>query len=87
MKEYCQLILHFRQVNNALIVDRTKKQWVDLGIHTKACMARPETCGVAGDAMSLWIRVIDCPTIGGIVSSYASFKTGSHMYCDANHIW
>ena len=81
------IIFDFPKVNKALIVDRTKKQWVDLGIHTKACMTRPETCGAAGGTISLWIRVIDCPSIGGIVSSYASFKTDSHVYCDANHIW
>ena len=81
------LIFHFPQVNNALIVDRTKNQWVDLGIHTEACMTRPETCGAEGGAISLWIRVIDCPNIGGLVSSLVDSRTRFCVYCDANSIW
>ena len=47
------------QVNNALTLDQTRKQWVDLGIHTEACMTRPETCGAEGGAISVWVNVID----------------------------
>ena len=36
------------QVNNAVRTDRLQNQWMDLGIHTEACMTRPETCGPAG---------------------------------------
>ena len=68
------------QVNKALILDRTKSQWVDLGNHTEACMTRPETCSEAGGAISLWINVIDCPSLGGIVSS-VSGSTGSRIFC------
>ena len=32
-----------------------RNQWVDLGIHTEACMTRPETCGAAGGAISMWV--------------------------------
>ena len=44
------------QVNSALALDHTQRQWVDLGIHTEACMTRPDTCGSAGGAISLWGR-------------------------------
>ena len=45
--------------------------WIDLGIHIEACMTDPETCGEAGGAISLWLRVIDCPTAlwAGIVTT------------------
>ena len=60
-------VLSISQVNNTLTLDRTKRQWVHLGIHTEACMTRPETCGAAGGAISLWVRVTDCDD--GIISS------------------
>ena len=66
------------QMNNAWTVDRTKNQWVDLGIHTEACMTRPETCGAAGGAISVWINLISC-SHGGIISSYSD-GTGSVIY-------
>ena len=69
------------QVNSALTLDHTQSQWVDLGIHIEACMTRPETCGSAGGAISVWLKVIDCP-YGGIISSH-SHSTGSVIYCTA----
>ena len=57
------------KINCALSTNRTKKQWVDLGIHTEVCMTRPETCGEAGGAISMWVNIIDCGYRGGIVSS------------------
>ena len=63
----------------ALSLDRTKRQWVDLGIHTEACMTRPETCGAAGGAVSLWVRV-SASSSGGIVSTLAyGFTTGFNI--------
>ena len=56
-------------MNCAVSTDRTRSQWVDLGIHTEACMTRPETCGAAGGAINFWIRLIDCPDEGGVISS------------------
>ena len=81
------LVFLFFKVNKALILDQNKKQWVDLGIHTEACMTRPETCGAAGGAVSLWMRVIDCPSTGGIVSSYVDFKSYFVIYCETNLVW
>ena len=48
----------FPQVNSAVSLDRTREQWVDLGIMEKACITRPETCGAAGGAVSFWIRIV-----------------------------
>ena len=56
------------KVNSALTLDHTKRQWVDLGFHTEDCMTQPETCGAAGGAISMRMRLIDCPT-GGIITS------------------
>ena len=72
---------YFTQVNSALTLNRTNNQWVDLGIHTEACMTRPETCGAAGGAISLWINVIECPINGGIISSRAEGSSGSRIVC------
>ena len=41
-------------------MDRIKRQWIDLGIHTEACMTQPETCGSSGGAVSFWINVVNC---------------------------
>ena len=44
-------------------------------------MTRPETCGAAGGAISLWVKVIDCPRgVCGIISSYSDSSTGVRMY-------
>ena len=74
------------KINSAVSLDRTKNQWIDLGIHTEACMTRPETCGEAGGAISVWMRVIDSPTDNlysyGIISTQqTSTKAGSGIYC------
>ena len=72
----------------ALTVDRTTRQWVDLGIHTEACMTQPDTCGAAGGAISMWVRVTDCPGIigRGIVSLQSDQKTGFSISCSKDGI-
>ena len=50
-------------------------------------MSDPRTCSSAGGAISLWVKVIDCPSRGGIVSSVnAPFHTGSAIICENQHI-
>ena len=34
-------------------------------------MTRPETCGAAGGALSLWFKINDCGSGGGVVSTFA----------------
>ena len=55
-------------------------QWIDLGVHTEACMTLPETCGAAGGAISLWFRVYDCTGLCGFVSSQGDGTSGSRLY-------
>ena len=48
-------------------------------------MTRPETCGAAGGAISLWVKVIECVADrGGIVSSRSSSSSGSIIYCTSS---
>ena len=46
-------------MNSAVMTDRTKQEWIDLGTHTEACITQPETCGAAGGAISVWVNLID----------------------------
>ena len=72
-------------MNTAVSTDRTRRQWVDLGIHTEACMTRPETCG-AGGPISLWLRIVDCENGGILATTQNSSSTGLLMICKNNEI-
>ena len=61
-------------MNSAWTVTHIKRQWINLAIHTDACMTRPETCGAAGGAISMWVKVIECIGDCGIVSSHGGFS-------------
>ena len=74
-------------MNFALTLDHTKKQWVDLGIHTEACMTRPETCGAAGGAISVWVKIRDCHGQGGIISSQTNAASGTLLFCTDHMLW
>ena len=64
-------------MNKALTSDSTQRQWIDLGIHTEACMTLPETCSAAGGAISLWVKVAECKDSAGFISSKSTqAKTG-----------
>ena len=72
-------------MNKAWTLDSTKRQWVDLGIHTEACMSNME-CG-SGGALSLWLRVTYCEAHGGIISSLKpSVATSTAGYCNTNSV-
>ena len=44
-------------------------------------MTRPETCNHLGGAISVWVKMSDCPPgDGGIISSFGQ-STGSRIYC------
>ena len=46
---------------------------MDLGVLTKACISRPETCGAAGAAIAFWMRIPHSDELwGGIISSQRS---------------
>ena len=75
-------------MNSALTLDHREKQWVDLGIHTEACMTRPETCGAAGGAISLWMNLNECSgSKKGFISSRRSRDyTGISGFCNSYRI-
>ena len=64
------------QVGNAVSTDRFRVQWIDLGIHTEACMTRPETCGAADGAISMWLKITNCSYYGGILQTRLVPETG-----------
>ena len=45
----------------------SKVQWIDLGVHFEVCMVDPETCGAAGGAVSMWLKL--SRAYGGIMST------------------
>ena len=49
-------------------------------------MTRPDMCGAAGGAISMWINLIDCPQWAGIVSSIQLGAIGSVIYCYVGNI-
>ena len=73
-------------MNSALTLNHWMIQWVDIGIHTEACMTRPETCGAAGGAISLWVNVTDCAPGGGILSSLTDGTSGSLIFCQGTYL-
>ena len=71
------------KINSAVSIDRARDQWIHLETHPDAaCMTRPETCGAAGGAISLWVNVIDCPQTAGIVTSIDDpDQSGFRIWC------
>ena len=70
--------------------DRSKAQWIDLGIHTEACMTEPGTCDTSGGAISVWQRVTSCSgSAGSIVTTmdiHTGESTGCAIYCTSQQI-
>ena len=56
-----------------------QSQWTDLGIHTEACITQGNC---ASGALSMWLKVIKCDPLGGIISTYSYTKTrGFYLHC------
>ena len=79
-----KLITIILKINPAVRTDRTESQWIDLGIHTEACMTRPETCGVAGGSLSFWMKLRNCPEELGVITTIHS-GTGLMVLCNAGY--
>ena len=47
-------------------------------------MTNPETCGAAGGAISMWVKVFDCESYGSIISTLRYLTCGASIYCDGN---
>ena len=58
----------------AVSTDHSRQQWIDLGVHTEACMTTM-TCGTDGGAVSMWLRVRRCDQYNGILTTVQSFYT------------
>ena len=92
-------LLLFIQLDFAWTVDRTRRQWIDMGIVTGACMLSPASC-TAGGAISFWLNIPDAATLPGeirrgILQSYLSsnqqgigfyfsYSQSTIRYCDTN---
>ena len=44
-------------------------QWIDLGVHRESCMVDPQTCGQAGGAISVWLRLHSSDHDGGCLTT------------------
>ena len=74
--------VNYFQINYAVSTNRSQRQWVDLGIYPEACMTLPETCGAAGGAVSMWLKIIDCEQDGAMLSTRdAETRIGFHAIC------
>ena len=71
--------------DNAVRTDHSQYQSVDLGdLSVHACLTIPGSCGPAGGALSVWIRIEDCSGEGGIISSYQYLHEGLLVRCFKN---
>ena len=61
-----------------------QSQWIDLGIHTEACITQGNC---ASGALSFWLKVIKCQTVDGIISTYSYRRTrGFYLFCYSGYI-
>ena len=73
-----------------MITDKDQRQWIDLGFHPEVCVTNRYGCGSAGSAVSLWLRLLDCPEGGGgIITTLASFRhSGFAITCPSpGNLW
>ena len=51
-------------------------------ITNKICLSQPESCGAAGGAVSMWLKIIDCYGAGGILETNNIDRSlGFVMFC------
>ena len=56
------------KVNKAVKTKRSEKQWMELGnISTLACFVIPNSCGSAGGALSVWMKIEECSDEQGVI--------------------
>ena len=52
-------------------------------------MTNPNTCGVTGGAVSLWRRVINCPSdpsLGGVITTIVGGSAGFAILCNPSTV-
>ena len=75
-------------MNCAVNLNKSKNQWIDLGFHPEVCLTQRYGCGVAGGAVSMWLRLTEC---GGIITTRSGqsggffLATGLNIYCFRLH--
>ena len=67
--------------------NHSRQQWINLGIHTEACMTDPVTCGAAGGTIALWLRMVNCSVNGAVVTTTERGGTGSDIGCTRTKIY
>ena len=73
------------QVNKAVRTNLTEKQWVNMGTFSPlACFVIPTTCGAAGGALTVWMKILECPDETGVITSLnvSNFSEGFLVTCD-----
>ena len=65
----------------AVSTNESRRQWIDLDIHTEACMTHM-TCGEDGGAVSMWIEGTHCD-IGGILTTI-QYQSGTGFFLDCD---
>ena len=61
------------------------QQWMELGNQSQACITIPESCGAQGGTISVWVKIVECPTGDGgsaaIITSFLPVQTGFTLQC------
>ena len=70
--------------NNAVKLDATLREWLDLGIHTEACLTQPDTCSSTGGSVSMWIK-IGPSTYTGIITTKQNSQNVRGFNLDAQY--
>ena len=66
-------------MKKALILDRTQRQWADLGSVAQACITSPDLCTDDGASVSFWVKFGDAHDRSTLVSTFeSSVLNGQH---------
>ncbi len=67
----------FLQVGRALTLNRTLRQWVDLGdVSGWTCLTRPTTCPEPEASLGMWLNLHDCSGGNGVLTSISNAEDG-----------
>ena len=76
------------EVGYGVGTDRFQEPWIDLGIQTGACMTQLDTCGAAGGAISMWLKIHGEDDTTGVITSMDQidgyFTTGFQFRCNGD---
>ena len=65
----------------------TNQEWVTLGdLSDVASLTIPNSCGSAGAALSVWIRIPECPRYSGIITTQDGAREGFCILCNNDQI-